>query len=331
MLTIRDIAKEANVSMTTVSYVLNDSGSISDETRQRVREIAKRLGYRPSAAARSLKSRRTGNIGVFLPGFAGPVFSEVLQAIYNAISVRGYEILVCSTQLSERLLLERHVDGAIILNSFIKNNTIELVQSSDYPVVVMERYIDMPHVSCVLVDNFMGGYLAAQLLIESGRTKIALIVGHPESHENNFRINGAKKAILDAGIDLSECPIVHGGFSEEGAGYAMSSIIEEGNGINGVFCINDEMAVGAIKFIRQSGLSVPRDISVIGFDDIPASSNLNPSITTVRIDKVAWGHHAGTTLIDMIENTTTGRYVKLPISLVTRQSTCSFLRSRIDS
>lgn len=330
MLTIKDIAKEANVSMTTVSYALNNSGNISDETRQKVREIAQRLGYRPSGAARSLKSRRTGNIGVFLPGFSGPIFSEVLQAIYKAISVRGYEILVCATQISERLLLERHVDGAIILNSFILNQTINHVQSPEYPVVVMERFVEMPHVSCVLADNYSGGYMAVRHLIDSGRTKIALIVGHPESHENSFRVNGAKKAISDAGIDLSRCPIVHGGFSEDGAGHAISSIIRECTDVNGVFCLNDEMAVGAIKTIRQSGLSVPRDISVIGFDDIPAASYLHPSLTTVRIDREAWGHHAGTTLVDMIENEAKGRVVKLPVSLVTRQSTCGFLSTRSD-
>jgi LacI family transcriptional regulator len=254
MLTIRDIAREAGVSMTTVSYALNSTGSISDATRKRVREVAKRLGYRPPAAARSLKSKRTSNIGVFLPGFAGPVFNEVLQAIYDVISLQGYEILVCSTRVSERLLVERHVDGAIILNSFISNKTIERIQSQDYPVVVMERQMVMPHVSCVTADNAIGGYMAVRHLIDTGCTKIALIVGHPESHENCRRLEGAKKALQEAGIDFSACPVVHGGFSEEIAGYAMSSILKERDDVNGVFCFSDEMAVGAINTILRSGI-----------------------------------------------------------------------------
>lgn len=325
MLTIRDIAREAGVSMTTVSYVLNNTGNISEKTRLQVREIAARLGYRPSAAARSLKAQRTGNIGVFLPGFAGPVFNEVLQAIYDVISIQGYEILVCSTRVSERLLLERHVDGAIILNSFISDKTIEHIQGPDYPVVVMERQLVMPHVSCVTADNVMGGYMAVRHLIDAGRNRIALIVGHPESHENIRRLEGAQKALKEAGIELSDCPVVHGGFSEELAGYAMSSMLKGGVDINGLFCFNDEMAVGAIDTILRSGRSVPKDISVVGFDDIPAASYMHPSITTIRIDKKSWGHMAGTNLIDMIENGTLGRTVSLPVSLIARSSTDAFI------
>jgi len=328
MSTIRDIAREAGVSLTTVSNVLNGCGKISEPTRQRVLKISERLNYRPSGAARTLKNRRTGNIGVFLPGFSGPVFSEVLQAIYDAICVRGYEILVCSTQSSERLLLERHVDGAIILNSFIQNQTIEKIQSRDYPVVVLERDMDLPYVSCVSADNRMGGFLAIKHLIESGRTRIAMIVGHPESHENSLRLEGAKQALHTAGINVSLCPFVHGGFTEEIAGHAMSSILQSEKTINAVFCLNDEMAIGAIKAIFRAGLSVPKDISVVGFDDIPAASYVNPSITTIRVDKVSWGFHAGATLIDMIENGTQSRIIKLPVKLISRQSTCAYLSSQ---
>lgn len=321
MITIRDIAHEAGVSMTTVSYVINNSGNISDSTRKRVRDVANRLGYRPSGAARSLKSRKTGNIGVYLPSFSGPVIGDILQSIYNAVSVLNYEIIVCSTQLSERLLVERHVDGAIILNSFISDEVIEQVQSLDYPVVVMERIIEMPHVSCVVADNILGGYLAVRHLLDLGRRNIAFITGHTRSHENNQRLEGAKQALQEANIDISSCPFIHGYFSEEYAGYAMSSILEKDKNVNGVFCFSDEMAIGAINTIMRSGKSVPCDISVVGFDDIAIANYINPALTTVRTDNISWGHHAGTVLVDMIENGTSGRLIKLPVRLITRNST----------
>jgi LacI family transcriptional regulator len=328
MVTIRDIAREAGVSMATVSYVLNNSGNIAESTRERVREVANRLGYRPSGAARSLRSSKTGNIGVYLPGFSGPVFGDILQSIYDAISVLGYEILVCSTQLSERLLVERHVDGAIILNSFISDDVIAQVQSPAYPVVVMERIVEMPNVSCVVADNVQGGYLAIRHLLETGRCRIAIICGHAESHENSQRLEGARHALEEAGINISSVPVVHGGFSEELAGYAMSSILQDDSTIDGVFCLNDEMGIGAINAILRTGKSVPRDVSVIGFDDIPVANYINPSLSTIRIDKAAWGHHAATTLVDMIENGTSGRLIKLPVKLVTRQSSAGYYKAQ---
>jgi LacI family transcriptional regulator len=323
MITIRDIAREAEVSMATVSYVLNNKGNIGESTRKRVLEAADRLGYRPSGVARNLKSQKTGSIGVFLPGFSGPVFGEVLQAIYDAVSVLGYEIIACATTQSDRLLVERHVDGAIILNSSISDQKIEQLQSEDYPVVVMERIIDMPHVSCVLADNVMGGYIAVRHLLELGRKNIALITGHPESHENSLRLDGAKKALDEAGIELASVPMVHGAFSEEIGGYAMTTILKNRSNTDGVFCLSDEMAVGAIKAAINAGNSVPKDLSVIGFDDIPISSYMNPSVTTIRVDKTNWGHLAATTLIDMIENRSPGRQIKLPVRLIVRGSTGS--------
>jgi|LSQX01.1.fsa_nt_gb LacI family transcriptional regulator len=323
MVTIRDIATEAGVSMATVSYVLNDKGNISEETRQRVLEIAERLGYRPSGAARSLKTRETRNIGVFLPGFSGPIFGEILQALYDAVSVLGYEIIACSTQQSDRLLVERHVDGAIILNSFIADKTIERLQNADYPIVVMERIVDMPHVSCVVADNVLGSYMAVKHLLSIGRKNIALIVGNPESHENSQRLEGATKALKEAGINISDVPMVHGAYNEEIGGHAMSTILESGKEIDGVYCFNDEMAIGAIKTAIKAGKAVPGDIAIVGFDDITMSRYINPSLTTIRIDKVRWGHIAATTLIDMIKNKTKGRLITIPAELIIRQSTAA--------
>lgn len=321
MVTIRDIANEAGVSMATVSYVLNDKGNISEETRKRVLDVAERLGYRPSGAARSLKTRKTGNIGVYLPGFSGPIFGEILQALYDAVFPLGFEIIACSTQQSDRLLVERHVDGAVILNSFITDDTIEQIQSVDYPVVVMERIVKMPHVSCVIADNRKGSYMAVKHLLDIGRKNIALIVGNPESHENSQRLEGARVALEEAGIDISAVPMVHGAFSEEIGGYAMTSIIQGYKDVDGVFCFNDEMAIGAIKSAIRAGISVPGDIAIIGFDDIAVGSYISPALSTIRIDKRSWGHLAATTLVDMINNGNPGRLITLPTRLIVRQST----------
>ena len=321
MVTIRDIANIAGVSMATVSYVLNGKGNISDDTRKRVMEVADQLGYRPLGAARTLKNRKTGNVGVYLAGFSGPIFGDVLQSLYDAVSALGYEIIVCSTQQSDRLLIERHVDGAIILNSFIKDATIEQLQRADFPIVVMERIIDLPHVSCVVADNRMGSYKAVKHLLDIGRKNIALITGNPESHENVQRLEGARMALEEVGISPLTVPMVHGAYSEELGGYAMATILHNYKNVDGVYCFNDEMAVGAIKSAMRAGRIVPDDIAIAGFDDITVSNYITPSLTTIRVDKLSWGHLAATTLVDMIDNKSTGRIITIPSKLIARQST----------
>ena len=324
MPTIRDVAQAAGVSASTASYALSGSTKISQATRTRVLEAAARIGFYPSGAARSLKRRKTGAVGVFLPGFAGPVFGNIVQSIHNTVLPRGYETIVCSTQLSERLLLERHVDGAIILNSTITDDAIARVQRPDYPVVVMERVLDLPHVSCVLADNARGGYLAVRHLIENGRTNIAILSGNDRSHENRQRLLGARAAFTEAGVDFASRPLVQGLFMQSHAYFATQTLLSAHRNIDGLFCLSDEMAIGALRALEGTGRSVPRDIGIVGFDNIELSAYVRPALTTISVDSEKWGQTAANTLIDRIEGRTPDRQTTLPVELVIRQSAGSF-------
>lgn len=321
MATLKDVAREAGVSVTTVSYTLKGNKKISEETAKKVKEIARRLNYRPSGFARSLQSKKTWNIGVFLHGYAGPIYGDILQAIHDGVSGSGYEIMVCSTSVSDRLLVERHMDGAIILNSLISDNVLKRLQSEMYPIVVMERILDLPHVSSVIPDNEMGGYMAVKHIISSGRIKPGFIIGNKESHENSARISGVKRALYECGIDYEKVPVTTGGFQENTGKIAMSALLEQYSYIDSVFCLNDEMALGAISAIRESGRTIPEDIAVVGFDDIPMASYSRPSLTTVRVDRRLWGYLAATHLLKMILREETKQIIKIPLELIKRHST----------
>jgi len=319
--TLKDVAREAGVSVTTVSYTLQGNKKISDETAKKVKEVAKRLNYRPSGLARSLQSQKTWNIGVFLHGYAGPIYGDILQAIHDGVSGSGYEIMVCSTSVSDRLLVEKHMDGAIILNSFLPAKLLKSLQSAIYPIVVMDRVLDLPHVTSVVPDNEMGGILAVKHLLSTGCKRPGFIIGSKESNENNARVNGVKKALYEAGIDYEMVPVTIGGFRENTGKIAMSALLEEYPDIDSVFCLNDEMALGAIAAIVESGRSIPKDIAVVGFDDIPTASYSRPSLTTVRVDRRLWGYLASTHLLKMIMHEESRQIVKIPLELIKRQST----------
>lgn len=321
MATLKDVAREAGVSVTTVSYTLQGNKKISEETAKKVKEVAGRLNYRPSGLARSLQSKKTWNIGVFLHGYAGPIYGDILQAIHDGVSGSGYEIMVCSTSVSERLLVEKHMDGAIILNSFISEKLLKRLQSEMYPIVVMDRILDLPHVSSVVPDNETGGYMAVKHIIVSGHVKPGFILGSKESNENNARVRGVKRALGECGIDYEKVPVTIGGFQENTGKVAMSALLEQHPYIDSVFCLNDEMALGAISAIHEAGLSVPKDIAVVGFDDIPMASYCKPSLTTIRVDRRLWGYLAATHLLKMILHEETSQTVKIPLELVKRHST----------
>lgn len=321
MATIKDVAAAANVSPAAASYALSGSNKVSEATRKKVKDAAKKLGYHPSAAARSLKMRKTNTIGVFLPGFSGGVFSGVASAIHNTVAPLGYETIICSTELSEKLLLEKHVDGAIILNALISDKTIAKVQRPDYPIVTLERDLNLPYVSSVLADNEGGGYAAVRHLIDAGCKNIALMAGSEIGYENHMRMQGARRAFTEAGIDPETRPVVCGRFNEQQAVFATQSLLAAVPDVDGLFCFNDEMAIGAMRVIQQSGRSIPGDVSVVGYDDIELASYLQPALTTINADLQKWGQLAANSLYEMLVYGTPGKRVVFPVHLVARQST----------
>ncbi len=319
MATLKDIAKASGLSITAVSYALKGSTRVSKETIERVNREAEKLNYRPSGPAKSLKSNKTWNIGVFFLGFSSPIYGALLQSMCDFATSKGYEIFAASTLLSDRLLVEKNCDGAIMLNAIVDNEAIARLQNPDFPMVLLDRELSLPHVSSVVTDNEMGGYMAAKEIL-SCHKNVAVVSGGGISFENDKRLVGIKRAFIEHGINPDKIPKAYGHYTEASGREAAIKLLQDYPDIDGLICCNDEMAIGALGVIREMGLIPGKDIGVVGFDDIPIAAYCSPSLSTVKVDLMHWGYMAVLTLIDMIENKAAAKTVKIPVSMVRRQS-----------
>jgi len=294
MATIKDVAKQAGVAVSTVSLALNNDPRVSEDTRRKVLKSAEELNYRPNGAARSLKRRKTETVGLFLNDFGGPFFSSFIQGVEEVVSANGYDLVACSTfggqhNTANRYLREKQFDAAIILGPAIPDELILQVAGPQFPIVVMDRELSADHVHSVLVDNVQGARSATRHLIGLGRRRIGYLSGPLNSYNNQKRLVGFKSALEEAGIPLQASCVAQGHFTESGGYQAMKSLIVSRSLPDAVFAANDEMALGAIQALMEAGLRVPEDVAVVGFDDIRLSSYVRPALTTVGHPKHEWG------------------------------------------
>ncbi|GGF27300.1 LacI family transcriptional regulator [Halobacillus andaensis] len=321
MSTLKDVAKKAKVSVATASYVMNGSELITKPTKDKVLLAAKELGYRPNGNAKNLKKNKTNIIGLFLSGFTGPFFNELLEGIQDTVIKRGYEMVVCASDDKHRLLLERYVDGAIILNFHISNELLNGLASDKFPIVVLDRELVNPHVKQMLLPNKLGMDYTVNHLVEKGHKRIGFIAGSKESFDGESRLEGFKESLADHGLSFNESDLIRADFTEISALLSMNKFLEANEEFPTAFVsANDEMAMGAIKAVQQRGLKVPEDIAFVGFDDIDLSRYVQPALTTVRVEKKRWGQMAAETLFDMLEKNTDPKELEIPIEFVPRQS-----------
>lgn len=318
MTTIRDVAKLAQVSIAAASYALNDTGTISRATRQRVLQAAQELNYHPNAFARHLKNRKTCTIGVFITRFGGFFYEDILEGIHDAILKTDYELIVSpESGVERRILLQRQVDGAIVFDSRIESATLARLASDRFPIVVMDRDLAVNHIFPVLIDNAQGVGQAFQHLYNQGARKISFVAGAADSLDNQERM----KAFLDeaARHDLP-VPVHQGNFTELSGYNAAHAIIESRDLPEAVFCANDQMAIGFIRAMREHGLRAPQDIAIVGFDDIAIARYMQPSLTTIGAPRQEWGALAVTQLMAYLESGQPFRAGRLPTRLIERCS-----------
>jgi LacI family transcriptional regulator len=241
MTTLKDVAKHAGVSVTTVSYVLNDVGNISDDTRKRVLNAARELNYHPNAFARNLKKRKTHTIGVFITRFGGSFYEEILEGIHEAVLETEYELLVCpESRTNRRIFTHRQVDGAIVFDSKIENETVIKLASKKFPIVVLDRLLQSDYLLPLLLDNQRGTKEAFYHLYNQGARRIAFVSGALDSFDNADR----EKAFLEeAGKNNVVVRCYSGNFTEVSGYKAAQMIIETGDLPEAVFCANDQMAI----------------------------------------------------------------------------------------
>lgn len=329
MATMKDIAKLAGVSTSTVSHVINKSRYVSEEISLRVNSAAQQLNYRPSALARSLKVNRTKTIGMLVTTSTNPFFGEVVKGVERSCYHQGYNLILCNTEGDhERMresintLLQKRVDGLILMCSSLEGERIEVFeQYPDIPVVVMD-WGPMLFTSDKIQDNSLrGGYLAAKYLIETGHRQIGCITGPLVKHQAQMRYEGYKRALNESGLGFNANWIIEADFECEGGFEAFNQMLAKGPLPSAIFVCNDMMAMGVINAANAKGIRIPEDLSIIGYDDIHIAKFMSPSLTTIHQPKYRLGKAAVEALLNRLEKGATDpQVVQLEPTLVERDT-----------
>lgn len=324
--TIKDIAKEAGVSISTVSNALNDVDVLQPKTKEHILEVARRLHYVPNLNGRHLKSQATKVIGLFLSAIKGPYYSVLANSIYECCFKNGYSLNIFVSNRSDKIMeniLGGQMDGAIILNEFVKEYEESIILESEIPLVFIDRDLHAPHVSSVIFDSFHGGELAAKYLLELGNSSFAYMAGVPNNFDNLERKRGFETALKKAGYPLSEEYVLEGLFERESSFHAIKDFLESGKKLpEAIFAGNDESAIGTIQALLEEGIRVPEDVNVLGCDDIETTCLVKPSISTVRTSFEKQGTLAVERLVALIKGEEEGWTQELQGRVIPRESTC---------
>jgi len=339
MATLKDVAEAAGVSRATVSRVINGQAGVTPETRTRVLRAIDQLNYRPHPLARGLATKRTRIIGVFVPTtvtrlFLDHFFPPLLQGVVQAAAGRGYNVMLSlfsdegDRDSYVHSVHNGYMDGAIaVVSALMSDVLLPRLQAEGFPLVTVGRWpaVDAPSVD---VDNRAGARTATEHLLRIGYRRLGTITGPRDLPMPQDRCQGFEDVLRSYGIPVDQRLVVEADLTELGGMVAMQRLLEEKP--EAVFVQSDTMAIGALKAIRAAGLRVPQDIALVGFDDIPLASLVEPPLTTIRQPIQLLGHMAVELLLDVLENPgnkNAHRQLQLPTELVVRAS-CGALRTR---
>ncbi|WP_409347235.1 LacI family DNA-binding transcriptional regulator [Paenibacillus sp. MBLB4367] len=326
--TIKDIAKQAGVSHTTVSRALNDSPLINPETKERIKEIADRMNYTPNFSAKSLVLDRSYNLGLFFStldrGTSPSFFYDAVRGVNNVIKDQ-YNLIVRGIDDYERFdrITKKRFDGIIIMSQSERDDAfIAYLLEKHIPHVVLNRHIENAPVMNICSDDQQGAYRLVEHLIGQGHKRIAIIEGKEGFKSTQQRMEGCLRALRKHGVELHPELKAQGSYDLESGYSAMKKLLTNRELPTAVFCFNDDMAVGAMKAIAERGLSVPHDISIVGFDDNMFSGFVSPALTTVKRPIEQISRKGAETLLEMIEKKGTLKLetIYLHTELVLRES-----------
>lgn len=326
-LTIEDIARLAGVSRSTVSRVLNEQPSVRPTVRSRVQEVINAHGYAPQAAARHLVTQRTRTVGLVLPDnaynlFGNPIFAMMSQGVSQVCTQRGYISMLfmgrqdMSEQTLSTLLRGRQFDGIVLVSSdsgdtcpaFLKETGIPYVRIGHDPAQEDLAYVD--------VDNVEAAYTGVRHLLDLGHRRIALLKGLTRDFCTHARYEGYVRALDEAGIPL-DLDLVGAGDWSVASGYALTQrFLQLDVPPTALFSSNDMMVAGVLRAVQERGLTVPGDLAIVGFDDLPQTTMLFPELTTIRQPCVEMGVHAAEMLIGMLENDDTSEEREMPAQII---------------
>ncbi|MFP7297122.1 LacI family DNA-binding transcriptional regulator [Neobacillus niacini] len=329
--TIRDVAKEAGVSVATVSRYLNQNSYMSAETEKKIQEVMSRLEYKPNEIARGLAKKKSNTIALIIPDMTNPFFPDLVRAIEKVAKAKGYSLLLINSDEAElqdeefwENFKRRYIDGFILASFEVDENFLAILEGLNIPFVGVDRAVKLDSENIVWIDNYEGAKIATEHLIQIGCKKIAHISG-PHSFLPSFE---RKVGYLDT--LACKCPeqdpvILEGDFSLESGKALTEKLLKENGDVDGIFLANDLMAIGSLKSMKLLNKEVPKDIAIIGFDGIKLTEFVEPALSTIEQPTYNIGAAVTTKLINMIEKVEdeTMEY-DLRVKLVQRESTVGF-------
>lgn len=321
--TIKDVAEAAGVSISAVSYAINNSGPVSEDKRNRIMKAIKDLGYVQNGMARSLRLQKKGFIGYFANSLYGVFYGEVLRGIEEVFSKHNRELVAgkCNPGQNDaeviRLLTEKMTDGAIIFSPSISDETIEKLADEDFPIVVLDRDLHRAHISSVLIDNVGSAYKVGEHIHNLGLKRICCLTG--PGFDGQQRLDGLQKAVEQFNMVMEPEWIIDCNWREDEAYAKVIQLMRTGAVPQIIFALNDEMAKGSMEALKDMHFRIPEDVSVIGMDDIQISSYLTPKLTTVHRPLYELGVAAAETLLQMMDGRESKKII-LPTYLVQRES-----------
>ncbi len=332
MPTIHDVAKKAGVAPITVSRVINNSGYVSEKVRNRVNQAVDELGYVPNILARSLKSKRTNTIALVFTDITNPFFNFMARGVEDSASDAGYNVIFCNTDESSdqeskyvKLLLQKQVDGILLVPADTRSNSIQLIQDQKTPLVVIDRCVSNKNVDIVRGDSEGGAYLLTKHLIDLGHRRITLFSGPEAVSTSQDRVKGYKRAMENHGLSkFVDC--YYGKFSRQSGIDLTKSIFSKENSPKptAIFAANNLISVGILAELRNLGIKVPQDVAVCSFDGIPENLTVIPFLTNVAQPAYKMGQKATEILISRIkekpEPSTDFEEIIFPVELTIRES-----------
>ena len=328
MVTIKDVAKRAGVSVATVSRVLNKSGPVSPEAAERIHEAANALHYVPHGGARSLITSKTSTIGVLLPDLYGGFFSEMIRGIDQTAQHHGYHLLLSGSHNRKAEMeaamraMRGRTDGVIAMSPHFDAATLVENLPPSLPVILLSCEARDEDYQVIAIDNVGGAEVMVRHLVKLGHRRIAMVMGEKGHFDTAERLQGYRHALVEAGITPDERYEAQGDFSEASGHRAVQELLALPDRPTAIFCANDSMAIGGLAAVHDAGLRVPEDVTVVGFDDIPLAHYMSPPLSSVHVPVFEMGERAVTRLIAALkgEPVSERRHERLPTRLVVRSS-----------
>ena len=322
-ITIKDVAREAGVSIATVSNALNGSDVVQPKTREHVLEAARRLNYIPNVNGRQLRTAQTHNIGLFVTSMIGSYYGDMADSIHNLCQKYGYELHIFIVDENQSLLpriQNQSIDGAIILFGSLTGEDKKQLMKSPIPIVFMDQEAAGKNVSSVIYESYEHGRMAGEYLLGLGHRNLMHIYGVPNNYDSIQRLAGFEAALREAGVPLPEERIIQGRFERAAAYRSMHRYLQEGRKLpDAVFASNDLSALGCMEALKEYGIAVPDDISGIGCDDNILAGYVTPGLTTIRTHMEELGVQAAREVFRLIADKE-GKIIRLPGDIIVRHS-----------